>query len=220
MVESSTERHSPGHGRSRLTTILSRGRRVIARRGMLGTFQMIVLRAYRAVRHRKHFIFEHDGSVAHFEAPGLKVTRYQQVESIPHHVLQAFGDDAGQEMIDGIHDRFREGSVCYIAEIDGEPGSILWSRKGSAIDQWYVPLRDEDFVLYAMYTMPKFRGRRAIRALMAAAISTETGDGGLPYSDCRTWNRPSKRAMEAMGFKVIGLRKALPRRAPKGPHAR
>ena len=75
--------------------------------------------------------------------------------------------------------------------------------------KWYVPLQDEDFVMYEMLTFTHHRGRGIILHIAGTAMQEYGIKGGTAYVDCHVWNHSSIRAIEKLGFEQIATARPL-----------
>jgi hypothetical protein len=125
--------------------------------------------------------------------------------------------DLGGGYEKSIIDLFHKEARLYILMIAGEIGSIIWVRSGRDIGRWMIPLSPADYVMFAGYTSPKFRGMHLHGHVIAAAFEEECKAGGQCFADCNVSNLPSKRQLERTGFSVILKAKHVSDDLPREP---
>ncbi len=90
---------------------------------------------------------------------------------------------------------------CW-AWMGSEPVAIVWVTFSSPL----LHLQHEEAALVDAYTVPTFRGRGIGAALIAAACLHMHHLGARAgYATVESDNRPSRRAFEAAGFRMLGI---------------
>ncbi len=106
-----------------------------------------------------------------------------------------------------VQGQLNAGGLMYVAFVEGEAASVLWSKSGECISRWYVALEPADRVLYSMLTCPSHRGKGLIGTLIEAAVRDALDGRGRVFTDVRVWNRSSFRAIERAGFvRTVSMR--------------
>lgn len=104
---------------------------------------------------------------------------------------------------------FSQNARLYVATVDGAFGSMGWIQSGRDLDEWWVPIHPEDFVMFSAITSPDFRGKHLWGRVIVAAYQNEISTNGRYYCDCNVANIPSRRQLERAGFRIISRENAL-----------
>lgn len=99
----------------------------------------------------------------------------------------------------------RRGGVPWLGTINGEPCSIIWSKKGRNLQKWYIRLEPDDLVLYAATTFPRYRGRGIHSAARLFVLANEPHR--TAYCDVAEWNTTAKKNIEKTGFVPIARKR-------------
>jgi GNAT superfamily N-acetyltransferase len=102
-----------------------------------------------------------------------------------------------------------KGCVLWVAYGGDRPACITLSRRGRHIPRWFLELRPDDVLLFRVKTAADFRGKGFSPALTRHILAEELRDGGNAYWDCRVYNRPSIRAAEKAGFRIVAKMKPI-----------
>ena len=90
-----------------------------------------------------------------------------------------------------------EGSMCYVALLDGEIAAYVLGRQITPEGE-----------IYRIATLPEYRRRNIAYRLLDYTVKCERGRGlENLFLEVREQNTPARRLYEAYGFKKIGERK-------------
>jgi GNAT superfamily N-acetyltransferase len=103
-----------------------------------------------------------------------------------------------------------ENALLWLAFVDGRVASSVFTREGKYFKRWFVGLNPEDLVVFRLSTRPELRGRGLAPSLIVHALHC-TSPKGCAYIDCRTYNKPSIRCIEKVGFECIATKKTIKR---------
>ena len=103
----------------------------------------------------------------------------------------------------------RHGAVLWLALVDAKYAASSMSRRGKHFARCFVPLDDDDVVIFRNWVAPAFRGRGLCPALMSRILCDEVLPGQRAFADCRVYNRSSIRSIEKAGFRRIATAKPL-----------
>lgn len=104
-----------------------------------------------------------------------------------------------------------ENAVLWIASMDGYVASFLFTRKGQYFKNWFLELRPDDVVLFRMRTTENYRGRGLAPSLMRHAMHNCVAPPARAFIDCRTYNKPSIRAIQKAGFQCVAKKRTIRR---------
>lgn len=170
------------------------------RKGKLGSFAADKLR--RAVWSRvdrRHVLFRLDPkllpAVSSLEGD---VRRFDRIESLP--------DEAFEFMpLSWFADRFDEGARLWSFWTGNRPVACLWAISGRELNCWYVRIRPQDCVIYAVVTYPPMRGRGIARELLSYVAACEMNGENDIFLDCMRWNLTAQRSFERVGFRRFAI---------------
>ena len=155
-----------------------------------------------------------------FDPPTLRIERYGRVELIPDQIYRARCDAVGataansvERYIESIAVEMRHGATYWVGYLNDGVAGIVMSRSGIHFRRWFVPLNQEDLVLFSAETFPAFRGRGVHPAMLLYIIAQELRPGGRAYIDCKIYNSSAKRTYQKVGFRKIATKKPLSRNA-------
>ena len=178
-----------------------------------------MLRAFRAVRkvwrhlaRNRQYVFAYQEGAPTLPGPdSLRVERYVREQDIPKEYTEQLVAEGISLLLPTWRRGFARHGVLWLGLIDGHVVAHQWTRLGMHIPRWYIPLRDEDVVIFAVGTLPRWRGRGICPAMMRHIIASEARGQGRAWVDCSEWNAPSIRAIEKAGFRRFAVKKPLPR---------
>lgn len=197
----------------KLTSLVSRGRNVLRRRGAIGAASHAGQTAWNRVARHRQLIYELPREVAnqfHAEAPAsARVYRYRSIEEIPDDLVNHLTSEHGMHLVPELVGTFKSGATLFLVVYDNRPVSMLWAKRGTSIKRWYLPLGESDVVLYGWHTSPEYRGLNLIGLAMETAIGGFSAQTERFLADVKIWNKPSIRAMEKAGFRFVSKAKPL-----------
>ena len=160
--------------------------------------------------HRNH-VFVHEGPVGCVELPpGLSVARFASWEDITREVQAGLLEYGGARHVANIRREMVDRAVLWIGLIAGQIVCVQMTRAGRDIAKWFVPLRDDDIIVFAVGTRMEYRGSGIAPAIIRHAMHRELGDNGKAHIDCKVWNKPAIRGFEKAGFRWIATMRPLP----------
>jgi len=155
-------------------------------------------------------VFVCDAPADAAEAPdGLNIARYADLKEIPQQVLAELVDSHGPQFVDNLRKELAGQAVLWVGLINGRIAGSLLTRLGCHITRWFVPLRDHDLIIFAVGTVPEYRGRGIAPTMMRHTMVTELEDDGRAFIDCKIWNKASIRSIQKAGFRWIATKKPI-----------
>lgn len=202
-----------------MQTLRNRVRELHGKYGTWGLAWRILTDPFRVLRQlwqsmfrNYNYIFVYEPTAPRVPVPqGFSMQRFGQVEEVPAALLQQLQGVLGEEearmnLIAVKHC----GCVLWVALIDGEPAGVALSRRGEFIPYWFTPLGCNDLVLFRVYTASPHRGKGISPALSQSLLRRELVEGASAYWDCKVYNKPSIRAAQKVGFRIIAEMRPLP----------
>lgn len=187
-----------GGGRALCTRILKKGRREW-------------VQVWRRLFRNRHHVYIWDETCAPpAEVSGLSVVGCECEADLPEDFLRILEQRQGQRGLDTLRNEFRKRSILWLGTVDDEPVGYIWTRRGSGYSRWFIPLNDDDLVLFAMVTMPDWRGRGIAPALVRNLFSNRPSEESKLYGDIPVWNKASIRVSEKAGFRRFATMKPIP----------
>lgn len=176
-----------------------------------------LLALWRRVFQHRNCVFVHEGTADTKTVPGgrtpegLTILRCTDFGDLPLDVRAQLVARRDRRSLEVDAWELRHGAVQWLALIDGRLAGTSMSRRGRHFAKWFVPLHDDDIVIFRNGTMPEFRGRGVCPGIMRHVIGTELSEGGRAYVDCRVFNKSSIRSIEKAGFRRIATMRPLRR---------
>ncbi len=172
-------------------------------------FLMRAFSRYGRIVLRDHYVFVlKDVEKLNFEpVEGGKIVVYKRPEDIPQERWDELKNLLGPDYEASAHKLFEDGCRCYVYDVDGKIGSLVWAISGRNLKGWWYAIGPEDFVMFSGYTPPAFRGLRLHGKIIAAAYRAESSAGGKYYCDCNMANLASKKQLQNAGFELISREK-------------
>lgn len=168
-------------------------------------------RVYRRHFKQKNFVFRHEGPFTPETRDDCAFASYESFDSLPEAVKKARQkrrdkDDLAQDKLE-----LDENATLWVAYVDGQVASTVFTRRGNHFRRWFVELKPDDVVVFRLNTREQYRGRGLAPSLIRHALCSVGDDSASAYIDCRTYNKPSKRAIEKVGFHCIAIKKTITR---------
>ena len=197
----------------KFSLLVQRARFVLKRRGARIAATQAARAAWNRVANHQQLVYELPRQRAvefHAAAPdSARVETYTSIGQIPGSVLADLENELGEQLLAQLEDTFRSGSTLFLVLYKGRAASILWARRGAPERRWYLPLGSSDVVLYGWHTSPEYRGLNLIGLAMQTAIAVGSATTDRFLADVKVWNKPSIRAMEKAGFRMVLKTKPL-----------
>ncbi len=168
---------------------------------------------YRRIFRNQHYVFRYigcKGDIPHVD--GMRIERYESQEDLPKTVLDELLErhaDDGRPYREILEREFQHHGNLWIIFMDGAVAGQCWYRRGKHFQHWFIPLEQNDIVIFGNMVFPNWRGRRISPAMMHQAIPEVLKNSGKAHLDIVQWNVPALRAIERSGFVKIGQGKAL-----------
>ena len=158
-----------------------------------------------------NYIFKHTGPFHVEERSDCTFQTFNSFKEIPDQVKLGMCVDSDTSRFKSDELELRENACLWLALVNGQVASIVFTRKGKYFRRWFVDLQPEDTVVFRLLTRPEYRGRGIATSLIRHAMHETTSNSGNAFIDCRTYNKPSKRCIEKAGFQCIGIMKTIKR---------
>ena len=169
-----------------------------------------VLTVWRRMFQHRSDVFVHDSPTPGRPLPtGFVVARYATVAELPPDVVEELTALRGAESVAADQREMRHGAVLWLGRLNGQVATLLLSRAGRHYRKWFLPLRPDDIVVFRFQTLPAFRGRGLIGALLAEVLRQERRGDARAHTDCRVWNTASRRAIEKAGFRHVATMRPM-----------
>ena len=191
---------------------------VVLRRMMCWATWRTVERYRRWFQNRNH-VFRHSGPYEAVADGAVRFVRYAEHRAVPAEVLAVIKRHGGERALGKDRAEMQCGAALWVAFIGDEVAGTSMSRRGRDFRSWFVPLADEDIVIFRNRTYPEHRGKGVCPRMMRHIMHTELAEGGMAYVDCRVYNKPSIRSIEKAGFELMATMKPITREAALGQRA-
>jgi hypothetical protein len=197
----------------RFSLLVQRARFVLKRRGARVAATQAARAAWNRVANHQQLVYELPRQRAvefHAAAPdSARVERYTSIAELPRSVLADLEHELGEQLLAQLERTFRSGATLFVVLYQGRAASMLWARRGAPGKRWYLPLGNSDVVLYGWHTSHEYRGLNLIGLAMQSAIASCSATTDRYLADVKVWNKPSIRAMEKAGFRMVLKTKPL-----------
>lgn len=169
------------------------------------------IRWYRHKFREKNHVFVRRGPFPATDTGGYEVACFENGADIPASIIAQLEAVNGAKAVRLDHRELRCGAVMWVAMNGDVVAGTSMSRKGRHFRRWFVPLKDEDIVIFRNRTFPEDRGKGICPMLMRHIMHTQLTEGGCAYVDCRVYNKASIRSIEKAGFERIATMKPITR---------
>lgn len=187
-----------------LTDLASQTRQQVARYGLFGLFGRACLKLYRRVFLNGTLIFVADQPLMLMEPDGpIVITRYTDLAEVDPEKLQQIELEESKKTLEIFRREFADNGILWIATVNGQVVAYQWTRRGRDFRRWYMPLQDEDTVIFNTVTSDNFRGRGIAPYMMSQIIAHQLPTGGRVFIDCKEWNRAAQRSIAKAGFRYL-----------------
>jgi RimJ/RimL family protein N-acetyltransferase len=147
----------------------------------------------------------------------LTIERCARVEDIGAAVWDALGDGGKDPSPEDDRAETRANGVFWVARLKNDVVGAAITRRGRHFVRWLLPLEPDDFVLFRVKTLPRYRGQGIASALMRTIALREGNPVGKAYADCRVFNAASIKAIERAGFRRVATVRSMTREEALGP---
>lgn len=197
----------------RFLLLVQRARFVLKRRGAKAVATQAARAAWNRVANHQQLVYELPRQRAvEFRAAApasARVETFTSIGQMPGSVLAELTNELGEQLLAQLERTFRNGATLFLVQYQGRAASFLWARRGAPERRWYLPLGSSDVVLYDWHTSPEYRGLNLIGLAMQSAIASFSATTDRFLADVKIWNKPSIRAMEKAGFRMVLTTKPL-----------
>lgn len=167
--------------------------------------------AYRRRFQSDHQVFVRRSPFPAEIRPDVQFLRFEHFEEVPESVRQAIIANQDQRALEKDEREIRDHSLMWVAIVDDKVASACHSRKGKFFRTWFVPLNDDDIVLFRARTYPEFRGRGIIPSIYRHIMHQELPESARAFADCAEYNKASRRSLEKAGFQLVTVAKPITR---------
>ena len=203
---------------------LARLRSLRARYGWLGVARRVMARAGDALLAGWRRMFSNRNHIYVYEACGvvpalpawLKVHRFERLADVPPSYMEALAAFRSPQYVRSAAEELSKNGVLWVAAVDDRAVASSVSRRGKYFRRWYLPLRDDDMVVFAGSTAPSARGRGVMAAMLVECFRRDCQGRCCALTDCKSWNRAAIRTIEKAGFRRIATMKPLRRKDALG----
>jgi hypothetical protein len=193
--------------------LFERLQRFVRRNGVLGVPITVFRKVWRWLFLNRHFVFSRSlaiSSAAPALVPGLRIERFASAIEVPVRLMEQLLAEEGPHRAAWIRSEFETHGILWLGVLDDNVVAYQWCRRGAFICHWFVPLNDDDLVIFATVTFPRWRGRRISPAMMSQIIAYELRGQAKAYVDCKIWNKAAMRGIEKAGFELLCESPQLP----------
>jgi GNAT superfamily N-acetyltransferase len=166
---------------------------------------------YRKRFANQNYIFQHSGPFADDTRRDCEFNAYHSAKEIPPQIVECICESGTAARFETDKLELSENAVLWIATVDGDLASSVFTRRGLHFRNWFVSLRPDDLVVFRLKTESRYRGCGIAPSLMRYALKRSMLEQGSAYIDCRTYNTASIRCIEKAGFKRIAKIKTIRR---------
>lgn len=129
-----------------------------------------------------------------------------EAELTPQHLNTLF-DHIGEKICRyHMEERFSQGALFWLVEVDGRLAGYVWSSEGRTIRSHYFPLTNKDAHLFDNLIFEELRGQ-GINPVLINYVLTELTRNGLvrAFIETNITNTPEIRSLSKTGFQKFGL---------------
>jgi GNAT superfamily N-acetyltransferase len=137
--------------------------------------------------------------------------KYDSAESLPQHIVESIIADGGEQRLELDSRELSENATMWVAIVNGRVASTVFTRRSCFFKRWFLPLGQDDVVVFRLQTHSDFRGRGLAPSLIRHCLHQHMQSDGHAYIDCRTYNKPSIRCIEKCGFVRVATKKTIRR---------
>ena len=188
----------------RISETLDRLKKARARRGLVGTGKQAIILITRRFFFNETIIYKFDEASPRPKFNGsLLIQPWRSWAEIPNEIQSALTDWEGSLFPDQVTRALEIGGTFWTGIHNDRVLAYQWSRKGNERGNWYVDLKDDDFVLFSIVTHPDARGQGVAPHMMRHIIEEQIKPGYYAYIDCKEWNKASQNSIMKTGFREI-----------------
>ncbi|NGP53696.1 GNAT family protein [Thioalkalivibrio sp. XN8] len=143
--------------------------------------------------------------------PTAEFMAYREIEVIPPPVAAAIVERESEAHFAQDLAEVQDGSVLWVATVNGAVAGVRHSRRGKQFRHWFVPIRENDMVIFRGRTYPEFRGQGISPSMHRHIMHSELAPEDRVYADCALYNKPSRRSLQKAGYHPIATMKPITR---------
>ena len=173
-------------------------------------------RDYRQWFKNRNYVFEHRGPIRPVMNTPCEVVKYEcfdDIHKIVKETIQLYG---GERMLEIDRLEMDQDANMWVMFIDGQPVTMKFTRRGRYFKRWFVPLQDDDIVVFRGRTFPEYRGRGLHPALTRFMFQRILHEGQRAFTDCKIHNKSSIRAIQKNNWVRIATMKPISRKQAIG----
>ena len=138
--------------------------------------------------------------------PGFQVRRCIAINDIPTNFWSALRASQPNTPREEFIINFSKHSTFWLGTLEGVPACCAWSLRGRDLEQWYIPLQQDDLVIWSMITWVGFRGIGLACNIMQHIALAEGNDEADIYLYTKEWNFSAQRSAEKAGFQRLAVK--------------
>lgn len=166
---------------------------------------------YQELFQKRNHVYVHQGPFRPVRSSFCEFVRYIHFDQIPKSICEAIVRLEGMETLDMDRQELDQEATMWVALVDQNLASVLFTRRGCHFKHWFVELLNDDIVLFRVRTYPEHRGRGIASSLMRFAMHNSLKQGDRAFIDCRVHNKPSIRCIQKAAFNRIATMKPISR---------
>jgi hypothetical protein len=139
-------------------------------------------------------------STAPAEMPSFKMRVFKSWQAVDDNIKQQLRQN--DHFLESL---IKNGAWLWAGYCDDEFTNAVLTFRGDKKRRYYFPLDEKCVVISHCITMPQYRRLGLYKTSLAYVLNELAQNGqNLFYIDCSDWNFPSIKAIEAVGFTLIG----------------
>jgi len=179
--------------------------RTLKRSGFGSIYKTVKVRLKSHLMSKKHIVLKHEKRCPNIPLmKGVTYKRHLHLLDIPDENIQQICKSEGQQRAERMFLLFDQGATFWAISVEHNIIGYWWSISGLALDQWYIPLGNDDVVFFAAMLFPEWRGYSISPAVLMQIIEREMPSEISIYLDVETWNEPALKAWIKAGFVELG----------------
>lgn len=168
-------------------------------------YNILKLRLKRMLSEPSHIVLKYESKQTSVKLiGGVGYSRFSQLSEMPNQDINQVHQLLGEKKAEQLLRMFQQGSVLWLIKKDGEVIGYWWSIRGERLQQWYIPLSEDDVVFYSAMIMHEWRGYSISPAVLIQIIRERMPEESAIYLDVETWNESAIKAWLKAGFIQIG----------------
>jgi hypothetical protein len=183
------------------------------KRGLTSLLRQGSLLVRDALWSQNHLVFRIDASdlhrSPHYNVDGFTFGQIRSWEELCEATRQRLIEEKegarGERVWWGEIEWFGRGWELWAGYLHRDLAALCWFRSASQSVDFFCEIPNGSVLIWQGATLPEFRGRRLISALIIGVMRVKAANGIRHfYGSCRDYNAPPRRYLPEMGFKQIG----------------